>query len=481
MTAVLARVPTWPVFQDPATFRRQRQPPPLTLAHACLQISAEDLVAVGNAEDYLRVSSNISSTLELAIAQSHGCGVEHVFSFASTTMPIISVLLTSTTPEVRVYHGSSPAPFTDSQLATLKLLGCNVTLCGGSPSASAEATVLALEGSVPEGVQVDGVVMENVLYIANPEKIRPADILVIRKRLSTPATTPMAEEMLQQLANVPVTANREEASPEEAAQFYAHLQELSGTAVNASANPVVFTAGLPAICSLYVSLMVRGGADVLMCSTAYGGSSQLTDLLESRAPLFRKHTFDIQGEAVMEQSIQKELDALAALPTEMPTTLLFIEVPTNPAMKVPDVSAITAMLDDYKTKTGRSTLLMVDGTFAPGSKVLAKIQEVAPHMPAFVFLSMSKSVSRGLTTAGTIIANHTEESQAILQTVRETAALMDTTARKDQLATLCGNHRGVEQRCDAAYAMAGESRRLYGPVAGAVVDVGSGRLTHDPS
>ena len=52
------------------------------------------------------------------------------------------------------------------------------------------------------------------------------------------------------------------------AEFHAHLQTLCGTDVNTGANPVVFTAGLPSLCSMWVSLIRRGGADVLMCSTA---------------------------------------------------------------------------------------------------------------------------------------------------------------------------------------------------------------------
>ena len=40
------------------------------------------------------------------------------------------------------------------------------------------------------------------------------------------------------------------------------------------------------------------GADVVMSSTAYGGSSQVTDVLAARAPSkLRKHTFDVSGSA----------------------------------------------------------------------------------------------------------------------------------------------------------------------------------------
>ena len=78
------------------------------------------------------------------------------------------------------------------------------------------------------------------------------------------------------------------------------------------------------------------GADVLMASTAYGGSSELTDIC-NRAPCFAKHTFDITGRRDISAAIQAALGLLAdpANAAELkPTTVLFVEIPTNPDMKV---------------------------------------------------------------------------------------------------------------------------------------------------
>lgn len=115
-------------------------------------------------------------------------------------------------------------------------------------------------------------------------------------------------------------------------EFSRHLQVLSGTAVNPSASPVCFTAGLPAIATLWTALNSRGGADILMASTAYGGSSQLTDLLEKFSPSIKKHTFDIQGSNDMIQSIKSRLSDHSRF--KQKTTVVFVEIPTNPDMKV---------------------------------------------------------------------------------------------------------------------------------------------------
>ena len=171
--------------------------------------------------------------------------------------------------------------------------------------------MLALEGA--EGAAgADGIVGDSVLLIADPAKIDPDEILVVRKRMATPMTTPAVEAELQRLAwpGREPTADTERASPEEVAELHAHLQQLCDTEVNPAAPPALFTAGLSALMSLWLALVSRGGADVLMCSTAYGGSSQCTDLVAERTDRFRKSTFDVQGDQSIDLSIEAALDTL---------------------------------------------------------------------------------------------------------------------------------------------------------------------------
>jgi len=70
------------------------------------------------------------------------------------------------------------------------------------------------------------------------------------------------------------------------------------------------------------------------------------------------------------------------------------------------------------------------------------------------FISMSKSVSRGLTTAGAIVAGPSKRAQALLEKIRATATMLDTTALPDQMLTLSIAHVGVEERCAKAYKVA---------------------------
>ena len=180
----------------------------------------------------------------------------------------------------------------------------------------------------------------------NPAAIDPAAILVRRKRLGTPTTTPAALVRLRALAGLP-PAPEQPPSPAELAETANHLREMSGA--SPALSPLFFTAGLPALASLWSALAAgaipksigekesdeSGGAEVLLASTAYGGSSQLTDLLAALcANRFRKHSYDVQGSARVEESVA---DCLARLERGggplLPRTVLFLENPTNPDMK----------------------------------------------------------------------------------------------------------------------------------------------------
>eukprot|EP00937_MAST-01D_sp_MAST-1D-sp2_P001953 g1953.t1 len=425
-------------------------------------ISTDELSALGNAEDYLRVASNMATTYETVMALLKGRHISQVFCFSSKAMPVVAVLLTQSESglagTVHLYHGDAPAPFSAADIAQLGRLGATLECHAGSPAAGAHpgAAVLALEAAAaaaPAGA-VHAIVGDCLLYIEDAEAVKPSRVLTMRKRMAIPATTPMCEARLQQFCGQTPSADSEAPTADELAGFLGNLQTLSGTAVNTGAQPVVFAAGLPAVASLFATLVDNGGADVLMCSTAYGGTSELMDIFHDRGGLIIKSRFHIQGDAPIDGSIQAALDTLAAEPApRLPTLVLFVEVPTNPDQKIPDLAKLSEACLNYQAKMGKQVLLLIDTTFAPGSGILGKLQALAPELQAMAFISMSKSVSRGLTTAGAMVANHTDFSTALVNKVARTAAMLDTTARQDQMLRLCRNHAGCKTRCESAYAV----------------------------
>jgi len=432
------------------------------VASKASSLSEAELDQVGQAEDYLRVASNVSTTLEIGLALERGYRVSQIFSFASETMPLVaSILVASGNHEAHVYSNDNVKVFTEGQLKALKVLGCNVKVHSGLPPAqrvSPDSLVLLASKSTKwtaDAASVDGVGCGNILYILNEQKISEEQVLIRRKRMATPITTPVALGTLYEMAGLPAPASPSY-STADVDKFLAHLQTLSGAPVDRSLDPICFTAGLSTLASLWIALVANGGADVVMASTAYGGSSQLTDLIQKASSgALTKHTFDLQGARGMEQSIKGRLAEMASNAEKLkPTLVLFIETPTNPDMKVPDLKQIADMATEFHAKTGRVAFILVDATFAPDSAIIAKLRDYAPSVPVCIFLSMSKSVSRGMTTAGSFIFNQTPTSRLLHSEVLAAMTLIDAGAKPDQLKHLIDNHVGVEERCAKAYIVA---------------------------
>ena len=105
------------------------------------------------------------------------------------------------------------------------------------------------------------------------------------------------------------------------------------------------------------------------------------DAVRNTARVYRIAT---QGDADIGRSIRTSLDALKAKePAALrPTTVLFVEIPTNPDMKVPDLDDVVKYVNEYKAATGKRAVLVIDTTFAPSSGVMAKVYHYPTiHIP----------------------------------------------------------------------------------------------------
>jgi len=68
-------------------------------------ITEDDLVKLGNAQDYLRVSTNISTVVETAYARKYNRNVDQIFTFASGAMPLFSVMMSAGKMPVQLFVG----------------------------------------------------------------------------------------------------------------------------------------------------------------------------------------------------------------------------------------------------------------------------------------------------------------------------------------------------------------------------------------
>ncbi|GMH63777.1 hypothetical protein TrRE_jg8202, partial [Triparma retinervis] len=380
-------------------------------------ITTEALENLGNAEDYFRVSSNFSCVLETHLSKASGINsIDQVFTFASTSFPFISLSMVTGLP-IAI---DGPSPFDEASLSLLSNIGVSIVPAGTPGSIN----VAVLPSTLPcthvpnasDFSDADAIVCNSTLYVLSTDKIDTKQVLVRRKRMSSPFTTDYCIHVLSKFAD-PSDNSEWEGRPSDSAMtsFLSHLQTMSGAPPDMRSKPVTFTVGLAALNSLWLTLASRGGADVLMASTAYGGSSEMTELMVGHCGgKIRKHKFHVQGGNEMVSSIATALSDLRSSDSLMPNTVLCAEIPTNPDMKVPSMDALLALLKEHRSKTSKSVHLVVDTTFAPASQVLGKISEIDPTQSAFCFISMSKSVSRGLTCAGAIVGNGTPSASSII-------------------------------------------------------------------
>lgn len=165
------------------------------------EFTAEDMVSIGTSEDYFRVSSNFTTLCEMALAEKNEVPVEQVFTFGSVNMGILAVAM-ATKKRVNLYCDGAASPFDDRGMAVLQKMNVDLVVHQSKPVAKVtDGSINLISVSEDDAIDFTGVMEANaagilckhVLVITSPSVIPPADILVIRKRLSTPITNPMAE------------------------------------------------------------------------------------------------------------------------------------------------------------------------------------------------------------------------------------------------------------------------------------------------
>lgn len=106
-------------------------------------------------------------------------------------MAIIAVILNSKAP-VHFYIGENGAePFDETFYKITSLLHNNFKVIKGQPQEDKEAVVITNLEEYDNPI-VDAVYRQHILYINNATKINPSDIMVVRKRTTTPVSTPFA-------------------------------------------------------------------------------------------------------------------------------------------------------------------------------------------------------------------------------------------------------------------------------------------------
>lgn len=424
-------------------------------------------------EDYVRLGSPFSTILEVVLAIKYEYDVHHVFAFGSSTLPIIAILMTTSCP-VFVYHDvSTPLTKIRSFQETLcKSYGRKFRIIQGGPKDHGKDSVVVYVTNDPgrRSKHADAVADGNgILYVVNEEKIPIHDekdakgemvresIHTIRKRLGAPPPTPEAIERLERYVKGGDTTSEEDVDVTDLKQ---HLKALAGCE-GAQGNVLISTVGLSTLAAFVMAALEKGeyNIDVLMCSTAYGGSSQQTDILckncNNGDVSIAKHKYDIQGNLPVLGAIETKLRQMRDGPKKS-ITVVEIEYPTNPDMKDCDLERLRTTLQDYSSATSTTVVVLLDTTFSPPSQAA---KAFGKEIPVIVWTSLSKSVSGGKTTGGSLVANAHPVAQDLLRRAENHLNIFDTASKPCQLRILNDMHTRCEERVRKAHAVAVKTSR----------------------
>jgi cysteine synthase A len=120
-------------------------------------------------------------------------------------------------------------------------------------------------------------------------------------------------------------------------------------------------------------------------------------------------------------------------------------------MKIPNLHRLVNEFKEYKNITDKELIFLVDSTFSPNSQIIKRVYDIDPNLSVIVFNSLSKSISGGRVTGGSLVPNYTHLAQNIVKECHSISELFDTTVKTDQLHILIDKHKGVEDRVNLAY------------------------------
>ncbi len=406
--------------------------------------------------DYHRVASILGAITEFKIAETVGADPRKTFVYASAHFPLIAMRMQG---EINIQGKPSLA---EDQMACLDDF-CNAEQRNSSGTQEEPLKVLSLQSfevnSIKDALSsdVDAVVVAEQkedeprlgILIGN-NRVDAAKVQQISKRFCTPPDFWTNKALWEN----PAADNNNSIHEEHRLKLDETLWELSGEKTSQPA--VVSNAGLPALnACVYGCLKQFGTIDMICASTAYGGSSESMNIMADRSQDMALHLYDIQGDRDVLYAINKLLESIKG--NKKKGTVIKLEFPTNPDMKVCDLMALSKMLINFQKKSGSSVVLILDTTLCPSSKPLSNI---ANELACIVFNSLSKSGSAGKSTGGSLVAN--ESASSLLKNAREVNALFGNEASHYQVEVFAEQSDSIEKRIHAAHENARWGAKLTG-------------------
>lgn len=429
--------------------------------------SSELLNELPTAYDYIRLGHPLSCVLEWGIAKINNIEAKNVISFSSQTIPVLSILRKNLLDNKRTlitYTNSLPKSFDaevikavygyDFELKKVENIEAISSFDGSTIFLSNETEI----GQFESNSNIDFVVntydtlgsvlvvngVENETYISDIQHVRRRETIAM-----TPANSLTAlEALISQSAIVYKKSN----VVEDKASVLKSINTVTGTTTKA----LVSSSGLSVQYAILMGLIHDANENhkgkaikIIVPPNCYGGTNDQARRVAACIDNVEVVDLPVDGDNDMVQSIDIVLTELA-LQDAVP--YIIAEIPTNPRVEVPNLTALKEVLSrERKTPKGETAIdpvFILDQTFCPNVHFLGE-NDILSDVRTISFASGSKFPSGGKCTAGYCVGNN--KTDALMQKIALHLTLCDNEATDLQYEILAKQLPSMNQRIVDAY------------------------------
>ena len=429
-------------------------------------INSDDLKNLPTAYDYIRLGHQLSSLLEWVLAEINQVNDEQVITFASKTMPILAILRHNTlnNKTTHIYYDGESSPLLDeTRLKNIYGYQYQLTQVAHSdeiPQHNNATVVFVTQQSFNENLNLNPHIdltvnihptLGSYIVIHKPDSAQLVSAVQHVRRRETIAMSPAnCFQILQELVgNQAPSATLDDEAANTVAKC---IQDNTGSA----SMPLVASSGLSIQYAILMGLVENAltahpnkPIKIILPPNCYGGTNDQSRRVADLIPQADIVDLLVDGGANLVNSLEEAL-TLVAEADGVPIVLA--EIPTNPRVEVPDMTALSQTLSKQRqTPNGGPAVqpvFMVDQTFCPNVKLLQPESELST-VKTISFASGSKFPSGGRCIAGYCAAN--QAAKDLMPLIAAHLQLSDNQADANQLNTLAETMPSMPERIDKAY------------------------------
>lgn len=425
-----------------------------------------ELSKLPTAYDYVRLGHPLSCVLEWTIAKMNDMNPLNVITFSSKSIPILAILrknsLENKSTQI-VYSGDLPQYFDTETIKNVYKYDFEVKQVQSADEVTPfEGSVIYLSQnedffSIKPNSNIDFYINQHetlgsilLIHGKNNENYI-SDVQHVRRRETVAMTPDNCFTVLQLILdkNTVLPSYQLETNK---IKVQNSINEVTGT----TGKPLVATSGLSIQYAIMMGLVHdafenhRGKkVKFLVPPNCYGGTNDQARRVAEAIENVEIIDLLVDRENDMVQSIDKLLTQVAK---EDAVPYIIAEIPTNPRVEVPDLTALKKVLSkERKTESGETAIdpvFVLDQTFCPNYLFLGE-GKILSTMRAISFASGSKFPSGGKVTAGYCVGNN--KTEELMKKIETHLLLCDNEATAYQYKVLAEQIPTMNERILSAY------------------------------